>query len=33
MILITIGKVILGYVIGLIVIDETLGFIYRRYNR
>jgi uncharacterized membrane protein len=32
MILVTIGKVILGYVIGLIVIDEVLEFIYRRHR-
>jgi hypothetical protein len=31
MILVTIGKTILGYVISLIVIDEVLEFIYRRH--
>ena len=33
MILITIGKVVLGYIISLIVIDEVIEFIYRRYTR
>ena len=33
MILVTIGKVVLGYIISLIVIDEIIEFIYRRYTR
>jgi hypothetical protein len=33
MILVTIGKVVLSYIIGLIVIDEIIEFIYRRYAR
>ena len=33
MILATIGKVVLGYIISLIVIDEIIEFIYRRYTR
>lgn len=31
MILVTIGKVILGYIIGLIVIDEVLEYFYRKH--
>jgi hypothetical protein len=33
MILVTIGEVVLGYIISLIVIDEIIEFIYRRYTR
>jgi hypothetical protein len=33
MILVMIGKVVLGYIISLIVIDEIIEFIYRRYTR